>query len=101
MDLDKVHWTKHALCKFDRKFTSYQIDDVNEAKQICSDCKVQVECILSTADNDGEFVSAGLSKYDRLLLQWKRVENESESSFEDSSAYVSVVVRRVRKTLPA
>lgn len=95
MNLKGVHWTKYALCKLDERFTSYDISDVEYAKSICANCEVQVECILATEASSGEFISAGMSKLDRLLLQWKRVESESESSFGDSSAYVSVVVRRV------
>lgn len=98
-NLSKVHWVKDALCKFDKKFTSFHIDDVNEAKSICQNCTVQVECILANAEIDGTFISAGLSKYDRLLLQWRRVSSKNDKLFGDSSAYVSEVVRRVRKTL--
>jgi len=95
-NLTKIHWTKDALCKFDKKFTSYHIDDVVEAKNICGECPVQVECILANMEVGGSFISAGLSKFDRLILQWKRVEDLSESNFEDDSVYVSVVMRRVR-----
>jgi hypothetical protein len=95
-NLKKVHWTKDALCKFDKKFTSYHIDEVTEAKSVCEQCTVQVECIMANMDVNGSFISAGLSKFDRLILQWKRVEDESESSFRDDSVYVSVVMRRVR-----
>jgi len=95
-NLRKVHWTKDALCKFDKKFTSFHIDDVSEAKSICAECQVQVECIIANAEVGGSFISAGLSKFDRLMLQWKRVEDDSESNFEDDSVYVSVVMRRVR-----
>ena len=98
-NLKKVHWTKEALCKFDKKFTSFHIDDIQEAKSICEGCQVQVECIVATAETDGSFISAGMSKYDRLLLQWKRVESANEASFRDSSAYVSVVLRRVREAI--
>lgn len=95
-NLRKVHWTKDALCKFDKKFTSYHIDDVAEAKSICEQCSVQVECIMANMEVSGSFTSAGLSKFDRLMLQWKRVEDENEPSFGDDSVYVSVVMRRVR-----
>jgi len=57
-NLKKVHWTKDALCKFDKKFT-----------------------------------------FDRLILQWKRVEDENESIFGEDSVYVSVVMRREREAL--
>jgi len=98
-NLAKVHWTKDALCKFDKKFTSFHINDVEEAKSICSKCTVQVECIIANADVDGTFISAGLSKYDRLLIQWKRAESKNEENFGDSALYVSEVMRRIRKTL--
>lgn len=98
-NLKKVHWTKDALCKFDKKFTSYHINDISEAKSVCEKCSVQVECIIANAEVNGSFTSAGLSKFDRLMLQWKRVEDESESNFEDDSVYVSAVMRRVRKAL--
>lgn len=98
-NLKKVHWTKDAACKFDKNFTSFHIETVNECKKICGTCSVQVECILANAENDGSFVSAGLSKYDRLVLQWKRVDDVNESVFRDSSVYVSNVVRRVRKAI--
>jgi hypothetical protein len=99
-NLSRVHWTKDALCKFDKKFTSFYIDDVNEAKSLCAECSVQIPCILANEDTDGSFTSAGLSKYDRLLIQWKRVENTSERNFGDSSLYVSVVMRREREAFP-
>lgn len=98
-NLSKVHWTKDALCKFDKRFTSFHIDDVKFAKSVCAECTVQVECIMANAEIDGTFISAGLSKYDRLIMQWKMVNDENESNFRDSSVYVSEVVRRVRKTL--
>lgn len=98
-DFKNVHWTRDALCKFDKKFTSFHIDDVNFAKSVCERCSVQVECIIANAEIDGTFMSAGLSKYDRLLIQWKKVDSEDEGSFRDSSVYVSEVVRRVRKAL--
>lgn len=98
-NLKKVHWVKDALCKFDKKFTSFQIDDVTEAKSICAKCTVQVECIAANAEIDGTFISAGLSKYDRLVLQWERVDDKDASNFRSSSFYVSEVMRRVRKTL--
>jgi hypothetical protein len=100
-NLKKVHWTKDALCKFDKKFTSFHIDDITFAKSVCKDCTVQVECIIANAEVDGTFMSAGLSKYDRLLIQWEKVNNEDGESFRDSSIYVSEVMRRVRKTLPS
>lgn len=92
-NLKKIHWTKDALCKFDKKFTSYHVHDVSEAKSTCSQCSVRVECIIANAEVNGSFISAGLSKFDRLMLQWKRVENESESNFEDDSVYVSIIMR--------
>jgi len=98
-NLKKVHWTKDALCKFDKKFTSFQVDEVNEAKSICANCTVQVECIFANAETDGTFISAGLSKYDRLLIEWKRVNNTDEGNFRGSSTYISEVVRRARKTI--
>lgn len=98
-NLKKVHWTKDALCKFDKKFTSFHIDDISFAKSVCSECTVQVECIIANAEIDGTFMAAGLSKYDRLLIQWKKVSEQDESNFRDSSVYISEVVRRVRKTL--
>lgn len=99
-NLARVHWTKDALCKFDKKFTSFHIEDITESKLICAECSVQVPCILANEDTDGSFMAAGLSKYDRLLIQWKRVEEESESNFGDSSRYVSVVMRQVREVIP-
>jgi hypothetical protein len=95
-NLKKVHWTKDALCKFDKKFTSFHIDDINFAKSVCQNCTVQVECIIANAEVDGTFMAAGLSKYDRLLIQWEKVDSENEGNFRDSSTYVSEVVRRAR-----
>jgi len=98
-NLKSVHWTKDALCKFDKKFLSFQIDEVNEAKSICKDCTVKIPCIIANQDVDGTFTSAGLSKYDRLMMQWKRVSTQDESNFGDSDLYVSEIVRRERKTI--
>lgn len=95
-NLRKVHWIKDALCKFDKKFTSFHIDDVTFAKSVCENCTVQVECIIANAEVDGTFMAAGLSKYDRLLIQWEKVDSEDEGNFRDSSTYVSEVVRRAR-----
>ncbi len=93
------HWTKEAACNFDAKFLSFDIEVVKECKAICENCPVQFECIQWLAEMDGHFISAGLSKYDRLNLQWKRVETVEESNFRGSEYYISDVVRRVRKTL--
>ena len=90
------NWPAKALCKNDPKFTSYHIDDVSKAKKICEQCSVQVECILATAMNGGVHVSAGMSHYDRLMLQWERARNDGDEIFGDSSIYVSEVLRRQR-----
>lgn len=96
-NLKKVHWTKEALCKFDNKiFLSFNQDEVEEAKQICKDCPVQKECILAAADVDSHFVSAGTSKFDRLMMQWKRVSSLDESNFAGSERYLSEILRRIR-----
>lgn len=98
-NLAKNHWTKQAACKFDKKFLSFHIDAVNEAKEICESCEVQVECIIWTEEIDGCFISAGTSKYDRLLIQWNRVENIDETNFRGSDRYVRKILQRVRQTI--
>lgn len=94
-DLDD-NWPSRALCRGNVRFTSYNIDDVKIAKSICLRCEVQVECILANAMNDGAHLSAGLSKYDRLILQWERARDEGDNVFRDSSVYISEVMRRQR-----
>ena len=92
-NLKKVHWTKDALCKFDKKFTSFHIDDINFAKSVCQNCTVQVECIIANAEVDGTFMAAGLSKYDRLLIQWEKLDSKY-SLIEFVSEYHSLDLLR-------
>jgi hypothetical protein len=73
-NLKDNHWTRDAKCKFDKKFLSFHIDDVREAKEICRTCTVQRECMMFAEEVDATFIAAGTSRYDRLVKRWKRVE---------------------------
>lgn len=90
------NWTRRALCKNNEMFTSYHIEDVNEACSICEECEVQVECIIAAASSGSLHIAAGLTHYDRLVIQWERARSEGDELFRGSAAYISEVLRRKR-----
>lgn len=95
-NLKESHWTREAKCNFDTRFLSFDLDEVEKMKSLCSSCPVKQECIKWTEEIDGHFVSAGTSRYDRKVLQWKRIDDVNESNFRGSDFLVSEVLRRIR-----
>jgi hypothetical protein len=92
-NLKAIHWTKNAACK-DRDlkiFSSYDRNDIIIAKSICQTCRVKRECLEYC--HDLTCVSAGMSRYDRLLLLWKRVKNERESNWREPSEVFSKLIK--------
>lgn len=98
-NLKENHWTRDAKCGFSKELLTYHILEVEKAKAICKECPVQVECINWVAEIDGTFISAETSLYDRLLMQWKRIDDVNGNNFAGSSRYISKIVRRVRETV--
>ncbi len=90
-----TNWTTQALCKKDPRFTSYELSEVNEAIKICKSCEVQKECAEYTAKSGGLFVSAGTDRFDRLMLQWQRIENVNDSILQGDHVALREILRRV------
>jgi hypothetical protein len=69
-------WLSVAICRKDNHsdyWLSYDLDKIEYAKQGCAKCSVQKECAISSLSQDDNPVGviAGLSEYDRLIIQWK------------------------------
>ena len=95
-NLVKDHWTREAVCGLDTKILTNVPEEIDAVKRMCKSCPVQAECIKWTEELDGSWISAGTTKYERLMLQWKRVEKENESNFRGSEVYLREVLRRIR-----
>lgn len=93
------NWRKDAACRsasgVDRRFISFNQDEVNEAKAICATCPVSVDCIKWAIETNSEFVAAGTSLYDRILMQWREVKTEDESNLRGSEFVLSGVLSRL------
>jgi len=76
-----MSWMKKSICKndeFPNRWTSFKIQDIEYAKSRCKQCTVQKECLLMFQEQNIAGVIAGLSEYERLLLQWKEAKNINE-----------------------
>lgn len=92
-NLRNIHWTRDALCKdLDlRLFSSYDPKNVIKAKLVCKDCTVQKECLAFS--HDINCVSAGTSRYDRLVLLWRRVNSERQSNWKQSESVLPKIFK--------
>lgn len=78
-----MHWLADAACR-DKPtawFITFDKADNNRAKAVCLNCPVKRECLIDGFDTP--FIRAGMSKYDRLLKIWHRIDSVEESNFDD------------------
>lgn len=82
----KLKWPDDGSClhtEHKSKFTSNNPADIAVAKQICVECPVKKECILSISDEAfrSHGVWAGTDLLDRLLMRWGRIESSEDDLF--------------------
>lgn len=79
------------------KWLSYDINDIEYAKDGCSKCSVRVPCLASAISNDSFVgVVAGISEYDYLELLWKRAESENESNWRTDDSALSELLQKAQ-----
>lgn len=65
-------WRDKAVCYNDENssyWVSYNLEKVKYAKQGCSRCPVEIDCLMSATEDEYIVgVVAGLSEFDRLIL---------------------------------
>jgi len=91
-------WIKDAVCRNDEHslyWTSSDWEQIEYAKEKCTKCDVKIPCIV-TALEDPYFagVTAGMSKFDRLILLHRRVENASEKGWIGPDSLIERIVEQ-------
>lgn len=81
-NLKKNHWLADAACKDkpSKWFIGFDKIENNMAKAVCATCPVKKPCLIDGFDTP--FIRAGLTKYERLLKLWHRVDSMEESNFD-------------------
>lgn len=69
-------WIDRAICSNDKnpaRWLSFDLKDIEYAKDGCNKCPVKKQCIMSSVNGDGLVVGviAGLSEFDRLMMDWE------------------------------
>ncbi len=80
-DIKESHWLKDSACIDQdlKTFASYDPEDIEKAKTFCAVCPVQRECMMYFHELSA--VAAGYTRYERLKLLWKRVDNDKRSNW--------------------
>lgn len=66
-----MSWIHYAVCKNDKhrsRWLSFNLEDIEYAKEGCKKCPVIERCAMSLGEEMGIGVMFGLSEYDRLCL---------------------------------
>lgn len=96
----KKDWLRYALCSKDKRkmaWYSYNLDDIEYAKNICKKCEVRQECLFNALkDKDFYGVNAGISEYEFKMLTWKKVDNVDESNWSRSRNTLQRVLREAQ-----
>lgn len=81
-DLASSWWMKDARCKDEDLglFLSSDPEDISKAKAFCSECEVRKPCVTYFWDVDT--VCGGTTYFERKLLLWKRIDDETESNWQ-------------------
>lgn len=81
-NLKKYHWMVDALCREKPMewFVSFDKQLNNKAKAVCATCPVKKPCLVDGFDTP--YVRAGLTKYERMMKLWHRIEDVEESNFD-------------------
>ena len=73
---------KDASCidEDQRLFTSFDLEKIDQAKDICNSCPVKKECIIFQGDTT--YIAGGFTKYERLKLTWKRITSLEDKNWD-------------------
>ena len=64
------------------RWLSFDIDDINYAKNICRKCTVRNECLMSALELDTYIgVNAGISEFDFLNMTWVEARTIEETNW--------------------
>lgn len=93
-------WLELALCSKDKRknaWYSYNLDDIEYAKNICKQCPVKKECIFN-ALSGGDFygVNSGVSEYEFKILTWKKAKTINESNWSRSRSALQRVLQQAQ-----
>lgn len=94
------NWRDQAICFHDKnahKWTSYNYDDVQYAKDGCSICPVRKQCLV-TAMTSNSFVGviAGISEFDFLMYTWEEVNDINESNWGTGDTAFSRLLQKIQ-----
>lgn len=95
----KSNWTSFALCKQDNnptKWFSFDLNDINYAKNVCRKCTVRNECLMSALESD-EFVgvNAGISEFDFLNKTWLEAREIEKTNWPRSDKIIRSLFREI------
>lgn len=94
------NWRDEAVCagdKFANKWLSYDLDDIEYAKNGCAKCTVRKECLITALENNYlTGVVAGISEYDYLSTIWKRANSENESNWRTDDSTLSRLLQKAQ-----
>lgn len=94
------NWRDKAVCandKFANKWLSYDLNDVEYAKEGCAKCTVRKECLIMALENDYlTGVVAGISEYDYLTTIWRRADSENESNWRTDNSTLSRLLQKAQ-----
>lgn len=92
------NWRSKAICTGDTKassWLSYDIKEVEYAKEGCSRCTVRKECLITALKNNSFVgVIAGISEYDYLVHTWQEATRENESNWRTDDSILSGLLQK-------
>lgn len=94
------NWKSEAICfgdKHSSRWTSYNINDIEYAKDGCSRCPVKRECLVSAVMNDSFVgVVAGISEYEYLTYTWREAGDVNESNWERDDRVLPILLQKAQ-----
>lgn len=94
------NWRDLAVCAEDKnssRWLSYDIEDVQYAKEGCAKCTVRRECLATALQNDCFVgVVAGISEYEYLNIIWNEVAKEDESNWRRDNTALSELLQKAQ-----
>lgn len=95
----KSNWQDFALCRKDKnpnKWFSFDIDDINYAKNVCRKCTVRNECLISAISSDNFLgVNAGMSEYEFLIETWVEAKEYDETNWPRTDRAFQRLLRKI------
>ena len=92
------NWRSKAICTGDKNssnWLSYDIKNVEYAKEGCSRCTVRKECLITAIKNNSFIgVIAGISEYDYLVHTWQEAPRENESNWRTDDSILSGLLQK-------